>query len=541
VEIIKQIEKLTSIGISLSKERNSLLLLEKILEGAKDITSADAGTLYLVRDNHLHFEIVQTESLGFKMGGTSNNPISLPPIPLFDADGNPNIKNVSAYTAVTGQTTNIPDAYSVEGFNFQGTKAYDKENNYHSKSFLTVPMRNHEDEIIGVLQLINARDIESNELIGFSFRDQKLAESLSSQAAIALTNCHLIGSLKDLLEKFIEVIANAIDDKSPYTGGHCRRVPEIASMIAEAINQSTHPKFAHVQFSEQDMYELHIAALLHDCGKITTPVHVVDKATKLETIHDRIHLVKERIETLKKTAEIRYLKTQLDAPGEKMISAAEKIYKSYIAQLDEDFAFIVQANKGSEFMGEDAQNTLQRIAEYSWLDSHGERKKLLDDDELQNLSIAKGTLNNEERKVVNHHITMTQTMLKALPFPRNLRNVPEIAGNHHERMDGKGYPNGIKGEELSIQARLMCIADVFEALTAADRPYKKAMNLSTALTILGKMKLDSHIDGDLFDLFISEKIYLPYAEKFLSSEQIDTIDIKKIPGYGVKVQPKKSS
>lgn len=541
MEIIKQIEKLTSIGISLSKERNSLLLLEKILEGAKDITSADAGTLYLVRDNHLHFEIVQTESLGFKMGGTSNNPISLPPIPLFDADGNPNIKNVSAYTAVTGQTTNIPDAYSVEGFNFQGTKAYDKENNYHSKSFLTVPMRNHEDEIIGVLQLINARDIESNELIGFSFRDQKLAESLSSQAAIALTNCHLIGSLKDLLEKFIEVIANAIDDKSPYTGGHCRRVPEIASMIAEAINQSTHPKFAHVQFSEQDMYELHIAALLHDCGKITTPVHVVDKATKLETIHDRIHLVKERIETLKKTAEIRYLKTQLDAPGEKMISAAEKIYKSYIAQLDEDFAFIVQANKGSEFMGEDAQNTLQRIAEYSWLDSHGERKKLLDDDELQNLSIAKGTLNNEERKVVNHHITMTQTMLKALPFPRNLRNVPEIAGNHHERMDGKGYPNGIKGEELSIQARLMCIADVFEALTAADRPYKKAMNLSTALTILGKMKLDSHIDGDLFDLFISEKIYLPYAEKFLSSEQIDTIDIKKIPGYGVKVQPKKSS
>ena len=534
-EIIKQIEKLTSIGISLSKERNSLLLLEKILEGAKDITSADAGTLYLVKDKQLHFEILQTDSMSLSMGGTSEQAINLAPIPLIKEDGEPNLQNVSAYTAVTGQTTNIPDAYSVDGFNFQGTKIYDQENNYRSKSFLTIPMRNHEDEIIGVLQLINAQDRSTKEVVPFSFRDQKLAESLTSQAAITLTNYQLIGNLKELLEKFIEMIANAIDDKSPYTGGHCRRVPEIASLIADAINKCDQPAFKNVTFNEQDLYELNIAALLHDCGKITTPVHVVDKATKLETINDRISLVAERVEILKKEAEIHLLKIKLESNDREIINVAEQEYQSFLHRLDQDFVVITQANKGSEFMGEEARENLKRIAEYSWQDAKGNKCKLLNDDELLNLSIAKGTLNEQERKIVNHHIVMSQSMLSSLPFPKHLKNVPEIAGNHHERMDGKGYPNGIEGKELSIQARLMCIADIFEALTADDRPYKKAMNLSTAITILGKMKLDSHIDGDLFDLFVSEKIYLKYAEKFLSPEQIDEIDIQQIPGYGVKM------
>ena len=532
-EIIKQIEKLTSIGISLSKERNSVVLLEKILEGAKTLTQADAGTLYLVKDNQLHFEILQTESLGLYLGGTSNNPISLSPIPLYLENGQPNLQNVSAYTAVTGQTANIADAYAVEGFNFQGTKSYDESNHYRSQSFLTVPMRNHEDEIIGVLQLINALDKTNAKVVPFSFSDQKLAESLASQAAIALTNSQLIGDLKHLLEKFIEVIANAIDDKSPYTGGHCRRVPEIASLLANAINDSKHITFADVRFSEQDLYELHIAAMLHDCGKITTPVHVVDKATKLETIHDRISVIEERIETMKKDAEIQLLKTKLSASDNTAIEDAVQQYRLHINQLNDDFAFIAQANLGSEFMDEDSQNRIKQIAQHSWLDSQGNKRRLLDDDELYNLSIAKGTLTEEERQIINHHITMTQNMLNALPFPKHLQNVPEIAGNHHERMDGKGYPNGLKGDQLSIQAKLMCIADVFEALTAADRPYKKAMNLSTALTILGRMSMEGHIDCDLFNLFITEKVYLDYAQKFLSSEQIDIIDVEKIPGYKV--------
>ena len=530
-QFIKQVEKLTSIGISLSKERNLDVLLEKILIGAKDITHADGGTLYLVKDKQLEFEIIRTESLGFAMGGTTNNEVTLPSVSLYDESKQPNLKNISAYAAITGSTVNVADAYDGKSFDFEGVKAFDKRNNYRSKSFLTVPMKNHENETIGVLQLINSVDQQNGELTSFSLDDQKLAESLASQAAIAISNFQLINDLRHLLEKFIEIIANAIDDKSPYTGGHCRRVPEIAMLMAKGLNNTNSGPFKDTFFDEQDLYELHIAALLHDCGKITTPVHVVDKATKLETIFDRIAIIEERIEILKKDKEIERLKRQLKNTDKTQDEIDNKEYEEFVSQLDDDFMFLQTCNKGSEFMGEDKVARIKKIAAYSWQDSQGNTQKLLNDEELDNLCIPKGTLTSEERVIVNHHIVMTQRMLEALPFPKHLQNVPEIAGNHHERMDGKGYPNGVMGAELSVGARLMCIADVFEALTAADRPYKKGMNLSTALRILGSMKEESHIDPDLFDVFISEKIYLQYAENFLDSEQIDELDLTKLPGY----------
>jgi len=530
-KILKQVEKLTSIGISLSKERNLAKLLELIMIGAKQITYADGGTLYLVKGKQLKFEIMRTDSLDFAMGGTTGNPITLAPIPLFDAEGNANLKNISAYAAVTGKTANIADAYAAHGFDFQGTKLYDQQNNYRSQSFLTVPMRNHEDEIIGVLQLINAQDPKTEKLTAFSIRDQKLAESLASQAAIAITNFQLISDLRELLENFIKIIAQAIDEKSPYTGGHCRRVPEIAMMLADAINDQDHGPFKATKFSEQELYELNIAALLHDCGKITTPVHVVDKATKLETIFDRIELIAERVETLKKEVEIKLLNTRLNSEDPELIKQAETQYHSAIKQLEQDFEFICKANKGSEYMGDDAVEKIQQIARHSWYDSKGQQRFLLTQEEIDNLCIRKGTLTDAERSIVNHHIVMTQQMLGALRFPNHLKNVPEIAGNHHERMDGKGYPNGLQGNQLSVQARMMCIADVFEALTAADRPYKKAMQLSTAIKILGNMKQESHIDPDIFDVFVSEKVYLKYAKRFLKDEQIDEVDIKNIPGF----------
>jgi len=534
-QIIDQVEKLTSIGISLSKERNLAKLLEKILIGAKEITHADGGTLYLVKDRQLEFEIIRTESLGFAMGGTTNQAVTLPSVPLFNDQNKPNLKNISAFAAVTGTTVNISDAYNAEGFDFSGVKEFDKRNNYRSQSFLTVPMRNHQNETIGVLQLINSIDPETRELTNFSVHEQKLAESLASQAAIAITNFQLLEDLRHLLEKFIEIIAHAIDDKSPYTGGHCRRVPEIAQLLARGVNKSNEGPFRTTFFNDKAMYELNIAALLHDCGKITTPVHVVDKATKLETIFDRIAIIDERIQTLKKDKELELLKRQL-AQQNPTLAEQDKIdHKIFLDKLDEDYAFLKTCNKGSEFMGDDAVSRIQEISNYQWCDSDGNVRKLIEEDELHNLCIPKGTLTDEERVIVNHHIVMTQKMLKELPFPSHLKNVPEIAGNHHERMDGKGYPNGIEGKELSIAARIMCIADVFEALTAADRPYKKAMNLSTALRILGNMKLDSHIDPDLFDVFVSEKIYLQYAEKFLEAEQIDDIDITKIPGYNTAI------
>jgi len=530
-QFIKQVEKLTSIGISLSKERNLDVLLEKILIGAKDITHADGGTLYLVKNKQLEFEIIRTDSLGFAMGGTTNNDVTLPSVSLYDKSGQANLKNISAYAAITGSTVNLADAYDGKNFDFEGVKAFDKRNNYRSKSFLTVPMKNYEDETIGVLQLINSIDQQNGELSSFSLDDQKLAESLASQAAIAISNYQLINDLRHLLEKFIEIIANAIDDKSPYTGGHCRRVPEIAMLMAKGLNKTKTGPLKDIFFDEQDLYELHIAALLHDCGKITTPVHIVDKATKLETIFDRIAIIEERIEILKKDKEIEFLKNQLKNANKAQSEIDRKTYETFIAQLDDDFLFLQTCNKGSEYMGEDKVTRIKEIATYRWQDSQGNTKTLLNDEELDNLCIPKGTLTNEERVTVNHHIVMTQRMLEALPFPKHLKNVPEIAGNHHERMDGKGYPNGIMGAELSVGARLMCIADVFEALTAADRPYKKGMNLSMALRILGSMKEESHIDPDIFDVFISEKIYLQYAEDFMDAEQIDELDLTKLPGY----------
>ena len=530
-QFIEQVEKLTSIGISLSKEPDLAILLEKILVGAKDITYSDGGTLYLVKNKQLNFEIIRTDSLGFAMGGTTNNAVTLPPIPIYNDDGAPNLKNISAYAATTGTTVNIPDAYHAKGFDFTGVKEFDKHNNFRSESFLTVPMKNHEGETIGVLQLINSTDKKTGKLKSFSLHEQKLAESLASQATIAISNFKLINDLRDLLEKFIEIIAGAIDDKSPYTGGHCRRVPEIARLMAVGLNNTDVEPFKATHFNDKELYEIHIAALLHDCGKITTPVHIVDKATKLESIFDRIHLIDARIELLKKDKEIELLKLRFENKNDSEQSSLTKKYESFLEKLDDDHAFIKKCNKGSEFMGDDAAERIKQIALYSWQDSQGKTQTLLNENEIENLCIAKGTLTAEERKIVNHHIVMTQRMLQALPFPKHLENVPEIAGNHHERMDGKGYPNGVMGSELSIPARIMCIADVFEALTAADRPYKKGMKLSVALRILGKMKEESHIDPDLFNVFVSEKIYLQYAEEFLDPEQIDEPDLSQLPGY----------
>ena len=515
--LLQRIEQLNEIGIALSAEDDANRLLERILTGAQALTCADGGTLYLLREGQLHFAIMQTRSLGIACSDSGDTTIALPPIPLHDADGKPNHKTVAAHAALNGETINIADLHAATGFDIAGTLAYDQRTGYRSQSFLTIPMRNHVREIIAVLQLINAQD-NAGEVIPFSCESQQLAESLASQAAIALSNQQLIRELRELLEKFIEVIADAIDEKSPYTGGHCRRVPELAMLIAEALNNSNSGPLASFKLDEKALYELHIAALLHDCGKITTPVHIVDKATKLETIFDRIQLLETRFEILKRDTEIAWLKTQLDSGSDH--AAAFNHHQQQLQQLDEELAFLRRCNKGSEFMSPQDQARIKEIAARLW-HCNGERRPLLSDEEVYNLNIAKGTLTAEERQQINGHITTTLRMLEALPFPSHLKNVPEIAGGHHERMDGKGYPRGLKREEMSVQARLMGIADIFEALTAADRPYKKAMPISQALAILKSMKEEGHIDPDLFDIFVREKVYLRYAKRFLKAEQID--------------------
>ncbi len=523
-DLVQRLEQLNAIGASLSAERDINRLLETILTAAKSITRADGGTLYrLTEDRTLRFEILRTSSLKYYLGGTTGNAVPFYPIHLIGKDGKPNHSMVAAYAALTGKTVNIADAYTADGFDFTGTRNFDKKTGYRSKSFLTVPMANHDNEIIGVLQLINAQDPKTGEIVPFSPSDQRLAESLASQAAIALTNRMLINQLEQLFESFINLINSAIDEKSPYTGGHCQRVPALTMMLAEAVNETSSGPLSDFQMSDKDRYELKIAGLLHDCGKVTTPVHVVDKATKLEAIYDRIHLVDTRFEILKRDAEIAMLKAGTPE--------ARAAYRDRLRQMEEDRMFLRAANIGGERMHDDDIERVRRIAEYRWTDISGHEAKFLSEDELKNLTIRAGTLTAEERQVINHHIVATIKMLEALPWPRHLKNVPEYAGGHHERMDGKGYPRGLKREQMSVQARVMGIADIFEALTAKDRPYKKGKTLSESLEILGRFSMNGHIDPDLFDVFVRRKVYRRYAEMFLDKEQIDDVDESKIPGY----------
>ncbi|WP_062310032.1 HD domain-containing phosphohydrolase [Polynucleobacter sinensis] len=519
----EQMQQLLKISTALSSEKDIDQLLENILQAALQITNADAGTLYRVTDDQfLKFEIVHTKSKGVHIGGKSSISIGIPPLPLFTKSGEPDLGRVACYAVHKEQTVNIADAYNAEGFDFTGTHKFDAANNYRSVSFLTVPMKNHESEIIGVLQLINAIDPKTQEIIPFSPESQEIVEALSSQAAVALTNRMLILHLEELFESFIGLINHAIDDKSPYTGGHCNRVPDLTLMLADAVNRCKSGPLGDFTLHEKDRQELKIAGLLHDCGKITTPVHVVDKATKLEKIFDRISLIETRVEVVMRDIKL--------ALAQQKITNSEADQQRQ--QLIDDFNFLSHCNIGGEFMKDpDVQRVHDIAARYMWEDSSGKKHPFLTDEEITNLTIRAGTLNDAERQIINHHIDLTISMLEKLPWPKHLRNVTEYAGGHHEKMDGKGYPKGLTREQMSVPARCMGIADIFEALTAKDRPYKKGKTLSESLEILGKMKLGHHVDPDLFDIFIWEKVYEEYALQFMDESQIDEVDVSKIPGY----------
>ena len=380
------------------------------------------------------------------------------------------------------------------------------------------------DEIIGVMQLINARD-EDDEVIPFDKDMQEQIESLASQGAVALTNKKLVGELKTLFEAFIQLIATAIDKKSEYTGGHCSRVPVITMMLADAVAKTTSGKYKDFSMNEEERYELYIAAWLHDCGKVATPPHVVDKGTKLETIFDRIELVKTRMEILKRDVEIDFLKRQLNGS----LPDFDEKYKKAIKEIDENIKFIEACNIGGEFMKSELQDKIVAISKQK-LFLNNEEVNILTDNEVRNLNITKGTLLPEERDIINDHISITIDMLEELPYPKNLKNIPEFAGGHHEKMDGTGYPKGLKADQMSPQAKIMAIADIYEALTAADRPYKEGKKLSQAMRIMGFMKNDYHIDEDLFEIFVTSGVYKKYAEDHVASNQIDYIDEKAVLG-----------
>lgn len=532
--MLSRIEKLNEIGIALSGEEEVVRILERILMGAKTLTRADGGTLYLLDPEHreLHFELICNDTLAIGIDVADRARVRFPPIPLF-VDGLPNESAVVTNSVLNETTINIPDIYAAVDYDFSGARKFDIQTGYRTQSLLTVPMKNHEHDVIGVLQLVNARDPGDGRILPFSEFDEQLAESLASQAAVALTQKRLISDLRHLFESFIRLIANAIDAKSPYTGGHCRRVPVLTLMLADAVHRVDYGPMAQFRMNDADRYELEIAGWLHDCGKVTTPEYIVDKATKLETIFDRIELLQTRLEVLRRDAEIAALRRRLKALGaDDDASGLDEQYRRELETMAADRAFLQRANVGSEQMHEPDRERINDLARRSWLDMDGRRRPLLTAEEAYNLRVPKGTLTPEEREIINHHIVATIRMLESLPFPKQLKNVPEYAAGHHERMDGHGYPRGLTREQMSIPARIMAIADIFEALSAQDRPYKPGKPLSECLRIMGQMKTDNHIDPDLFDIFVRERVFLDYAHRFLDPEQIDEIDEEAVMGLG---------
>ncbi|MDP3286314.1 MAG: HD domain-containing phosphohydrolase [Desulfobacterales bacterium] len=519
---IKHIKQGAQIGLALSCEKDINKLLEMIVLEARVMSNADAGTLYITdkENRHLNFMIMQNDTMKVRMGGTSGVEIDLPSVPLY-RDGKPNHSNVSSHVAVSGEIVNIPDVYEAEGFDFTGPKKYDATTGYRSKSMLVIPLRNHENDIIGVLQLLNAKNPETGEIIGFSNEYVDEIASLASQAAVALTNTQLIQDLKNLFYAFIKSIATAIDEKSPYTGGHINRVVDLSMLIAENINETKSPPFNDIVFNDHEMEEIRIAAWMHDVGKITTPEYVIDKRTKLQTIFDRINLVETRFGLIAKIIENEYLAKKLDliqkGAGEEEIGRLDSELSEKLEGLGRDLQVVKACNLPGEFLSDENAKRIKDIAARKYLMSDGEHSYLTGE-ELENLLVRKGSLTDMERRIIENHAAFTFKILTHLPFPRKLINVPEYASGHHEKLDGSGYPRALKAENMPLQSRIIAVADIFEALTARDRPYKKPMLLSQALEIMGRMKNDNHIDPDIYSLFIENMLYEKYFLKEAESK-----------------------
>ena len=376
--------------------------------------------------------------------------------------------------------------------------------------------------MIGVLQLINAK--HKNEIIEFSNELVTLVEALASQASVALTNQLLIDEQKTLFRSFIKLVAEALENKDEVTGGHCNRVPLLTMMVAEEINLDKTGNYKDFSFTEDEMDELYVAGWLHDFGKVATPEHIMNKATKLQGLYDKIDEIKFRFEILKRDIELDYYKNKINISDSEQESLNYKLDK-----IQNDIDFLKDSNVGGEFMSDELKDRVKEIANQNIV-INGEKKSILNENEVNFLNISRGTLSKEDRKIMEDHVVLTYELLNKLPYPDHLKQVPFYAGCHHEKINGKGYPNGYSGEKLPLQARIIAIADVFEGLTAPDRPYKKGYKLSKALNILKYMVNDGEIDSDLFNLFITKKLYLKYANKMVDSSQIDTINETELLG-----------
>jgi len=501
-------QKLLDIGYKITSQKDFTKILETILLGAKELSNSDGGTLYLYneKNNTLDFKIATNDTLKIH-----NCNINWKPLSIYNEDNSTiNVKNVAVVAAMKDKLINIPDVYESVEFDFAGAKAFDESQNYQTKSMLVLPMKNKDNELVGVIQLIN-KQVE-NETNSFTEQDEILIKAMASLATMIIENNQLVIDIEDLLYGLIDSVNKALSEKSKYTQQHNDNVAVLTNIIATGINdnQTIYPD---INYSDIEMEEIRLSAMLHDIGKVTTPIHIMDKATKLETIYNRLHIIKLRFELAKKDVEISFLRDEIN----------EETKNEKTTKLDDDFQLIEKLNNGEYFAKDEEYDKAESIAKDS-------NYQLLEKDELYNLSTRKGTLTAEDRDIINNHVIMSYEMIKELPFPKKFKDVPKIACSHHKTIDGGGYAAAeIKDLPLTLKDKILVIADIFEALSSKDRPYKAPNTLSQIFRIFTFLIKDNKIDRYLVQMFFEDGLYLEYAKEHFEESQKEDIteDIKK--------------
>lgn len=506
----KELDMLKKLSLLLIKERDFDVLFGEILDAAVELTNAEGATFYMVddSDNTLRFIKILNSKMDVDL---SSEDITWPPVKLYDETGNANLKNLAAICYHKKQSFNLPDVYKQDLFDISGTRQYDMRNNYRTRSIVAIPMMDHTDNIIGIIQLINSVG-SNNEVVAFAEDDIKNLEILGSISAILMNNQKLISDLRRSFYQFIKSIAWAIDRKAKHFSGHIARVSELSNMIAHGIAENTDDSlgYSEVNFSEDELEEINVAGLMHDLGKIITPMHILDKSSKLETIFNRIELIHSRID---------HLHTVISFQMDMAEASKREYFQNELKRINEYREFLDRTNPGRDFLTDTQKDYLTEIYNYRY--KYKDREFfIINEDEYYNLSIIGGTLNKEDIKIIREHAYVTGKMLDQITFPKYLANAPKYAEQHHEKLNGSGYPNGLEADDLPLQSRIIALADVFEALTAV-RPYKESKTLSQTYSILRRMIDAYEIDNDLFEFALRSGIFSEYADKHLKKEQID--------------------
>ncbi len=443
-------------------------------------------------------------------------PKSWKSIKIYDENGNKNFEDIASACVLNKKEIIIDDINNDK----QNFKIFDFEKSYKSYSVICMPLFNHEKDIIGVLQLANKKLKHGIGAKPFSIKDKKIIHAISSQVAVLFSNTTLIENLEKLFSSFLEAMISAMKEESLHTYTHMVKMANLSNMFVKAIDKDK-GVFKDKKFNNDEKKQMKYSALLHDIGKLTTPINVLNKGTKLQSIFDKIELIKLRFDNAKKCAEISMLKNMLLTPQNHQ--KLKDDYENKIKEINDDFEFLNIINdKG--FLSDEEMEKLTAISQKTFQDND-KIVPFLSNEEIYNLKVKKGSLTESEREIINNHATVSIKILEQLKLPKKYKKIPQISGSHHEKLNGLGYPKGLKGDEICFEARILAISDIFEALTSSDRPYKKPNSISKAMNILFSMAKNGELDKELVKFFYTSKLYLQYAKKYLKKEQIDEVNI----------------